>query len=169
MDARLRAHPSVRRWLRLRNSAASSSRVPTTRVNPSSWWGAPSTASTSKSWASRDGLAWRSSSAWAASAFLAQWKIVRTVAAHPELASTADLARALGTSLIVLLVCGCLHQHRFPADVLCWPAGISAALLHHVRRSAALLPQAETLVWRRPSAAPIMLPGVIPGHGGSPS
>jgi probable O-glycosylation ligase (exosortase A-associated) len=102
------------------------------------------------------------------STFLAQRRIIRNVGAHPELAWAADLARALGTSLIVLLVCGAFISIAFQ-PMYYYLFGISAALLHHVRRSVALLPQAEALVWQRPSAAPIMLPGVIPGHGGSRS
>jgi probable O-glycosylation ligase (exosortase A-associated) len=88
---------------------------------------------------------------------LAYREIIRRTATIPELAWAGDLARTLRTSLMVLLACGAFIGIAFQ-PMFYYLFGISAALLHQVRRSAALLaPEGSPA---RRSIAPIGRPGV---------
>lgn len=88
-------------------------------------------------------------------------EIMRRTRDVAELAWAADLATALRASLIVLLACGAFIGIAFQ-PMFYYLFGISAALLHQVRRSAALLAPEE-------AATPRRTPGRRPLGAGPPS
>lgn len=88
-------------------------------------------------------------------ALLAQREIIRRGRAIPALAWAADLAATLRVSLIVLLACGAFIGIAFQ-PMFYYLFGISAALLHQVRRSAAMLAPGDATA-RRPQRAPAHL------------
>jgi len=73
-----------------------------------------------------------------ASSQFAFHRVIRQVRGVPQLAWAGDLARAMRVSQIVLLCCGAFISIGFQPIFYYWFA-VSAALLHHVRRSLATL------------------------------
>lgn len=102
------------------------------------------------------------------SSLLAYRSIIRQAASFSELAWAADMARALRTSLIVLLICGAFIGIGFQPMYYYWFA-ISAALLHHVRRSVAILAPEEGRAWRPQDAAPALPAGLLMSRRGASS
>jgi probable O-glycosylation ligase (exosortase A-associated) len=79
---------------------------------------------------------------------LAYREVIRRAGPIAELAWAMDLAKALRTSLVVLLVCGAFIGIAFQ-PMFYYLFGLSAALLNQVRRSVVLMAPVETAARQR--------------------